>query len=71
MGKAEDFIKKHQNGVLLNDYTLKDMIWFMENYIQENCKHEYELQETFADCGLFECIYCEKIKTEYAKINKL
>jgi len=28
------FIEQQQNGVLLTDYTLKDMIWFMQKYAE-------------------------------------
>ncbi len=30
--KEKEFIREMQGGVLLNDYTLTDMLWFMKNY---------------------------------------
>lgn len=30
--KEIDFIKETQKGILLGDYTLTDMLWFMRNY---------------------------------------
>ena len=33
MKTPEQFIKEQQSGVLLKDYSLKDMIWFMEKYV--------------------------------------
>ncbi len=30
--EEEEFIKKTQGGVLLNEYTLKDVLWFMKHY---------------------------------------
>lgn len=33
--EAEEFIKDNQGGVLLESYTLKDMLWFMNNYASQ------------------------------------
>jgi hypothetical protein len=38
---AKEFIKEKQSGVLLNDYSLKDVVWFMEKYV-EHCNKVYE-----------------------------
>ena len=32
---TKEFIKQQQGGVLLQDYTLKDMEWFMNNYVKK------------------------------------
>jgi hypothetical protein len=38
--KAEEFIKSEQNGVLLNDYTLQDMIWFMTEFAKKKVSEQ-------------------------------
>lgn len=32
MKQAKDFIKEKQNDILLNEYSITDMIWFMKEY---------------------------------------
>ena len=32
---AKEFIKSKQNGVLLNDYTLQEMEWFMTEFVKQ------------------------------------
>ena len=32
---AKEFIKSKQNGVLLNDYTLQEMEWFMTEFAKQ------------------------------------
>ena len=34
---AKEFIKSKQNGVLLNDYTLQEMEWFMTEFAKQYC----------------------------------
>ena len=33
--KEKEFIKEMQGGVLLNDYTLNDMLWLMRRYAEK------------------------------------
>lgn len=40
---AQEFIKENQRGVLLNDYTLKDMEWFMTAFA------DYRVENTLND----------------------
>jgi len=41
---AEEFIKEHQGGVLLKDYILKDVEYFMEQYANQRVIEELEKQ---------------------------
>lgn len=43
---AKEFIEENQNGVLLNDYSLTDTIWFMEKYSEEVLKIAAEKAKT-------------------------
>jgi len=47
-----EFIKENQGGVLLNDYTLKDMEWFMTEF----AKHYHTEQLNL--CGVGVTLVC-------------
>ena len=52
--EVEEFIKEHQGGVLLKDYTLKDVEYFMEQYANQRVIEELE-----AICYLANPIECQ------------
>ena len=37
---AKEFIKSKQNGVLLNDYTLQEMEWFMTEFVKQEVSEQ-------------------------------
>ena len=39
-----EFIKSKQNNVLLNDYTLQDMIWFMTEFAKQEVSEQLLIQ---------------------------
>ena len=41
---AKEFIKSKQNDVLLNDYTLQDMIWFMTEFAKQEVSEQLLIQ---------------------------
>jgi hypothetical protein len=54
----KEFIKSTQNDVLLNEYTLQDVIWFMTEFSKQEVReqltltdvsHRRELLKSFAD----------------------
>jgi len=40
MTKPKEFIKSTQNNVLLEDYSLKDVEWFMKDYAKQYHKEK-------------------------------
>ena len=53
---AKEFIKSKQNGVLLNDYTLQEMEWFMSEFAKQKQnnmtpKEKIELIERLDEIG--------------------
>jgi hypothetical protein len=57
--KAEEFIKSEQNGVLLNDYTLQDMIWFMTEFAKKKVSEQLTIPVVVVPKGTL-CLYCEE-----------
>ena len=55
--RAEDFIKEHQGGVLLKDYTLKDVEYFMEQYANQRVIEELNSVAIFCQGATEEMIY--------------
>jgi len=60
---AKQFIEEKQAGVLLNDYTLTDMIWFMDNYAK---LHAVEIIKKFSRT---EAEYQANIKYGFPQYN--
>lgn len=42
--KEKEYIKEMQSGILCNEYTLTDMLWFMKNYHESLDKKDNEVK---------------------------
>jgi hypothetical protein len=60
----KEFIKSTQNDVLLNEYTLQDVIWFMTEFSKQEVSEQLTLTDVSkCDCdNHIACIVCGEEK---------